>query len=76
MIVVTHLAQVAAFADRHITVVKATDGSVTASSVQTVRDDARVEELARMLAGTASDTALAHAAELLEDAHATPRAKR
>ncbi|WP_313959356.1 DNA repair protein RecN [Agrococcus jejuensis] len=72
VIVVTHLAQVAAFADRHITVVKATDGSVTASSVHTVRDDARVEELARMLAGTASDTALAHAAELLADAHAAP----
>ncbi|GAA2174739.1 DNA repair protein RecN [Agrococcus versicolor] len=76
VIVVTHLAQVAAFADRHITVVKATDGSVTASSVHTVRDDARVEELARMLAGTASETALAHAAELLADAHATPQRGR
>ena len=38
--------------------------------------NARVEELARMLAGTASETALAHAAELLADAHATPQRGR
>lgn len=65
VIVVTHLAQVAAFATRHIRVEKQTDGSVTASSVRVVDGDDRLEELARMLAGSATPTALAHAAELL-----------
>lgn len=70
VLVVTHLAQVAAFADRHLVVTKSTsDGGdvVTASGVRTVEGPARVAELARMLSGQeTSATALAHAAELLE----------
>jgi DNA repair protein RecN (Recombination protein N) len=50
-------------------VTKADDGMVTVSGVQLLDDDARVRELARMLAGLeASDTALAHAEELLDTA--------
>ncbi len=69
VVVVTHLAQVAAFADRHLVVVKSDDGRVTQSDVTTVDGEDRVRELARMLAGQEdSDTARAHAAELLAQA--------
>lgn len=75
VIVVTHLPQVAAYADRHIRVIKtsnskAADGAgFTASDVITLDEEARVRELARMLAGQEdSGTAQAHAEELLADA--------
>lgn len=68
VIVVTHLAQVAAFAEQHVRVEKGSDGRITASQVSRVDGEARLAELARMLSGTASETALAHARELLEDA--------
>lgn len=65
VIVVTHLAQVAAFADRHLVVRKASDGQVTTSGVDLLDDENRVAELARMMAGLEdSATALAHAREL------------
>lgn len=67
VLVVTHLPQVAAYADRHVLVEKASDGSVTSSGLTTLDDEGRESELSRMLAGLAdSDTALAHARELLE----------
>ena len=67
VIVVTHLAQVAAFADRHYVVVKADDGQVTISGVVHVADDDRAIELARMMAGLdTTESALAHAGELVE----------
>jgi DNA repair protein RecN (Recombination protein N) len=66
VLVVTHLPQVAAFADRHLTVVKDTGGEVTTSGVRAVEDLERARELARMLAGLPdSDLGLAHAEELL-----------
>jgi DNA repair protein RecN (Recombination protein N) len=68
VIVVTHLAQVAAFADRHLVVSKSSDGHVTSSGVVSVDGDARLRELARMMAGVDSATALDHAAELLAQA--------
>jgi len=69
--VVTHLPQVAAYADRHVVVEKSSDGSVTTSGLTVLSDDERVRELSRMLAGQEdSDTALAHAQELLETARA------
>ncbi len=74
VIVVTHLAQVAAFADRQLVVTKDSDGSVTESSVQVVEGEQRVRELSRMLAGLAdSEAAGAHASELLELAHSASR---
>jgi DNA repair protein RecN (Recombination protein N) len=69
VLVVTHLAQVAAYADRHLTVGKSRDGEVTVSGVTTLDQSARVRELARMLGGMEdSGTAQAHARELLEAA--------
>lgn len=66
VLVVTHLPQVAAFADRHLTVVKDNDGSVTTSGVQMLSADERPRELARMLAGMeGSHLGVAHAEELL-----------
>ena len=64
--VVTHLPQVAAFADRHLVVAKDTGGAVTTSGVRMVEDTERARELARMLAGLPdSDLGIAHAEELL-----------
>ena len=67
VLVVTHLPQVAAYADRHVVVAKSHDGTVTSSGLTVLGADERERELSRMLAGlTDSDTALAHARELLE----------
>ena len=66
VIVVTHLPQVAAFADTHLVVAKSDDGRVTSSGVLRLDYDARVRELSRMLAGLEdSEFGQAHAAELL-----------
>jgi DNA repair protein RecN (Recombination protein N) len=66
VIVVTHLPQVAAFADRHLVVEKTVDGTVTRSGVTTLSDVERVRELSRMLAGLEdSELGRAHAEELL-----------
>ncbi|MDR2293893.1 MAG: DNA repair protein RecN [Microbacterium sp.] len=66
VIAVTHLAQVAAFANNHLSVVKSNDGSVTASSVRQLTGEEREAEMARLLSGlTDSDAALTHARELL-----------
>jgi DNA repair protein RecN (Recombination protein N) len=67
VLVVTHLPQVAAYADRHVLVEKSSDGTVTSSGLSVLDDEGRERELSRMLAGLAdSDTALAHARELLD----------
>ncbi len=65
VLVVTHLPQVAAFADSHLQVVKSSDGAVTRSGVVRLDDDGRVAELSRMLAGLDSGLARGHAEELL-----------
>nr|WP_090342762.1 DNA repair protein RecN [Mycolicibacterium malmesburyense]CRL73349.1 DNA repair protein RecN [Mycolicibacterium malmesburyense] len=67
VIVVTHLPQVAAYADVHLVV--GGDGNKKSSGVRRLDDDERVAELARMLAGLGeSDSGRAHARELLEAA--------
>jgi DNA repair protein RecN (Recombination protein N) len=67
VIVVTHLPQVAAWADSHFVVTKNSDGSVTESNVTKVVKEDRIEEIARMLAGMESSlSAREHATELLE----------
>lgn len=68
VIVVTHLAQVAAYADHHLVVAKETDGLVTASDVSAVTGAAREDEIARLLAGSVTEAAREHARELLADA--------
>jgi DNA repair protein RecN (Recombination protein N) len=71
VIVVTHLAQVAAFSTNHLRVVKDSDGAVTASSVQQLHGEERIAEMARLLSGLPdSESGLAHARELLETARA------
>jgi DNA repair protein RecN (Recombination protein N) len=82
VLVVTHLPQVAAFADQHIRVtktsVRGSDGATatgfTSSDVQLLDASERIKELARMLAGQEdSESAQAHAKELLEDARLLPQ---
>lgn len=75
VIVVTHLPQVAAFADTHLVVDKVDDaGGVVSSGVRTLTETERVAELARMLAGLGdTETGRAHAEELLATAHAERR---
>jgi DNA repair protein RecN (Recombination protein N) len=82
VLVVTHLPQVAAFADQHIRVTKtsirgsdgATSTGFTSSDVQLLDASERIKELARMLAGQEdSESAQAHAKELLEDARLLPQ---
>jgi len=73
VIAVTHLAQVAAFATNHLRVLKDADGEVTASTVEQLTGDDRVAEMARLLSGLASsESALAHARELLDLAAGEP----
>ena len=69
VLVVTHLPQVAAFADAQVRVAKQSDDSSTVSSASVLSDDERVVELSRMLSGQPdSDAARTHAAELLASA--------
>ncbi|TQF68206.1 DNA repair protein RecN [Rhodococcus spelaei] len=71
VIVVTHLPQVAAFADTHLVVDKVDGRKGADSGVRTLTDDQRVAELARMLAGLGdTETGRAHAEELLATASA------
>jgi DNA repair protein RecN (Recombination protein N) len=70
VVVVTHLAQVAAYADRHHVVRKASDGHITSSGVHPVEGEERLRELARMMAGVDSDSSLDHARELVAEAAA------
>lgn len=65
VIVVTHLAQVAAFADAHFVVRKVEEAGRTSTIVVPVEGDARVAEIARMLSGEQTDVALEHARALL-----------
>ncbi|MFM5967973.1 MAG: DNA repair protein RecN [Micrococcales bacterium] len=66
VIVVTHLAQVAAFADKHLKVSKTQDGEVTSSDVVDLSGDSRTAELARMLSGLSESTSARESAlELL-----------
>lgn len=77
VIVVTHLAQVAAFASNHLRIEKTTDGQETRSTVTSLAGDDRTREIARLLSGLDdSDSGRAHAEELLQLAkHPAPAAK-
>jgi DNA repair protein RecN (Recombination protein N) len=78
VVVVTHLPQVAAYADRHLLVDKASYVTgLTRSGVRELDGEARIAELARMLAGLdATETGRAHAEELLSTAAADKRPRR
>jgi DNA repair protein RecN (Recombination protein N) len=66
VLVVTHLAQIAARADWHFKVEKGLEGGRTVSHVRLLGGQERLEEIARMLSGNTSEAALSHARELLE----------
>ncbi|MEY2673202.1 MAG: hypothetical protein RLZZ508_1079 [Actinomycetota bacterium] len=72
VLVVTHLPQIAAFADQQINVSKESNGLVTQTSIRTLDNAERIVEISRMLAGLeGSDSATAHATELLEMARSS-----
>src|SRR5690606_8869751 len=71
VLVVTHLAQVAAYADAHFVVEKGAAGGRTVTRVRRVAPEQRPQELARMLSGTITEASLKHAQELLELASAS-----
>ena len=75
VLVVTHLPQVAAFADAHFKVEKREQAGRTVTRVTPLAGAAREAELARMLWGAKTQTALAHARELLSEAQAGVSAK-
>ncbi len=77
VIVVTHLAQVAAFADQHVLVEKVVSAGQTTTETRILTESDRPRELARMLSGMEdSASANAHAQELLEAAAAARRGGR
>jgi len=69
-LVITHLPQIAAYADHHVVVAKGAQGGVATSDVAVVAGEARRREVARMLGDPDMATALSHAAELLRTAGA------
>jgi DNA repair protein RecN (Recombination protein N) len=76
VLVVTHLAQVAAYADAQVVVEKREQGKRTVASAETVAGEERVRELSRMLAGVGESAhARSHAAELLDVGESFKRAR-
>jgi len=66
VLVITHLPQVASLAQQHLQVSKTQDDGVTLSHIASLDDDARIEEIARMLGGLEiTDTTRQHAKEML-----------
>jgi DNA repair protein RecN (Recombination protein N) len=66
LILITHLAQIAAIADRHYVVSKQDVDGQTQTLISEVSGDARVAEIARMLSGSTDEVALQHAQTLLK----------
>lgn len=72
---VTHLPQVASQAQHQVRVAKLTDGKHTRTTLETLSDAARIEEIARMLGGAqVSDMARSHATEMLQAASSSSKA--
>ena len=69
-LVITHLPQIAVYADHHLVVAKGKKSGVATSDVEVVEGEGRVKEIARMLGDADMETALRHAAELLRTASA------
>lgn len=75
VLAVTHLPQVAAFADAHYRVTKADAGGRSVTRVERLGRDERLREIARMLSGRVTETSIRHAVELLEQAGAGAEGK-
>jgi DNA repair protein RecN (Recombination protein N) len=67
-LVITHLPQIAVYADQHLVVAKGKKGGVATSDVAVAAGEARVKEIARMLGDADMATARRHAVELLKTA--------
>ncbi len=65
---VTHLPQIAGFADKHFSVVKLEVGERTNTEIVELLSDTRVSEMARLLSGNSSDVSLKHAEEMISQA--------
>ena len=70
-LVITHLPQIAVYADQHLVVAKGKKGGLATSDVEVVEGESRVTEIARMLGDADMATARRHAVELLRTASAT-----
>ena len=70
-LVITHLPQIAVYADQHLVVAKGKKAGVATSDVAVARGEARVKEIARMLGDADMETARRHAVELLKTASGT-----
>ena len=69
VICITHLPQIAAFADRHFAVAKLTEGNRTVATIKELKGAENIEQLSRMLGGVKiTDVTRSHANELLETA--------
>ncbi len=68
VICVTHLPQIASFADNHFVIEKVENNNTTTTSVAKVKGEKRVEEIARLISGSLTEHSLSHAKELLESA--------
>ncbi len=68
VISITHLPQIAIMADEHFFISKEIEKNITRTHVRKLEDDNRIEEIARMLEGSSSETAISHARELMEQA--------
>lgn len=75
-LVITHLPQIAVYADQHLVVAKGQKGGVATSDVEVVAGESRVTEIARMLGDADMATARRHAEELLRTASATSSSPR
>lgn len=70
LICITHLPQIAVFADHHFKIEKQTDEGLTVTRIQTLSDDARVLEISRLVGGAEkTEATLIHAKEMIESAH-------
>jgi DNA repair protein RecN (Recombination protein N) len=66
VIVITHLASIAAMANGHLVVSKEVENGASYTHIRPVHGDERVQEIARMLSGDTSEISLAHARVLVQ----------
>ena len=75
VLVITHLPQIAVYADHHLVVQKGARSGIATSDVQVLAGEARTREVARLLGDRDSASALRHATELLRKGSRTPAAR-
>ncbi len=68
VICITHLPQIASIADEHFLIAKEIEAGLTKTAVASIKDEARIKEIARMLGGEMSPASIFHAQEMIERA--------